>query len=64
MPRQVNSAEEFKKLIPSASLVKVVRMGEKTKLKLRTKKTLYTYVASKDEADSLIKDSKLEVEEY
>jgi len=64
MPRQLKSADEFKKLIPRASLVKVLRIDDKVKLKLRTKKTLYTYVASKDEADSLIKDSKLEVEEY
>ena len=64
MAKQVNSADEFKKLIPSASLLKVVRMDDKVKLKLRTKKVLYTYIASKDEADALIKDSKLEVEEY
>lgn len=64
MAKQVNSADEFKKLIPSASLLKVVRMDGKVKLKLRTKKVLYTYIASKDEADALIKDSKLEVEEY
>ena len=64
MPKQVNSAEEFKKLVHNASLVKVVRINDKVKLKLRTKKTLYTYVAGMDEADSLIKESKLEVEEY
>jgi hypothetical protein len=64
VPKQVNSADEFKKLVPSANLLKVVRMDDKVKLKLRTKKTLYTYVASKDEAEALIKDSKLEVDEY
>ena len=64
MPRQISSADEFKKLIPSASILKVVRMDDKVKLKLRTRKILYTYIASKDEADALIKDSNLEVEEY
>lgn len=64
MPKQINSADEFKKLVPSASFLKVVRKDDKVKLKLRTKKTLYTYITNKDEAETLIKESKLEVEEY
>jgi hypothetical protein len=64
MPKQINSADEFKKLVPSASFLKVVREDDKVKLKLRTKKILYTYVTKKDEADELIKESKLEVNEY
>jgi len=63
VPRQLNSIDEFKKLFPRASFLKVVRTDDKVKLKLRTKRILYTYIANKDEADALIKESNLEVEE-
>ena len=64
MPRQVNSADEFKKIIPRASAIKVVNSGENVKLKLRTKNTLYTFVTNKADADAIVKESKLSVEEF
>lgn len=64
MPRQVNSADEFKKLIERATAIKVVNSGDNVKLKLRTKKTLYTFVTNKTDADTIVKESKLPVEEF
>ncbi len=64
MPRQINSADEFKKLAESAEKCKVVKRGDTVKLKLRTPKILYTYIASVKEAEELLKGLKIEAEEF
>jgi len=56
MPRQIYDAKTFKKMVERAEEVKVVRGEEKVKLKLRTKRMLYTYVADKSEAEKLLKN--------
>jgi hypothetical protein len=55
LPRQIYDAKTFKKLVEKADEIRVVR-GEKVKLKLRTKRMLYTYVADRSEADKLLKN--------
>lgn len=64
MPREVKSAEEFSKLLDSATEVRVSRSGESAKVKLRTKEALFTYKTTTEEADSLVKGLKIPVTEY
>ena len=64
MPKQITSADEFKKLIPKADAIRVVERGENVKVKLRSKKMLYTLVTNKTDADTIVKESKLEVERF
>jgi|GEM_PF-373959 len=56
MPKQIFDSKTFKSLIPRAEEVRVVRTGEKTKIKLRTKSMLYTYVSDDTEAEKLLKN--------
>ncbi|MCP8304147.1 MAG: hypothetical protein H3Z50_01540 [archaeon] len=63
MPKQIFSAEEFKKILEKATECRIVRRGDKVKLKLRTPKMIYVLVTSKKEADTLLKDVKVEVKE-
>lgn len=64
MPRAIRSADEFSKLAPSASECRVVRRGERVKLKLRTPKMLFVYVTNEEEAASVLKDLKANVVEF
>lgn len=64
MAKQITSADEFKKLIPKADAIRVVERGENVKVKLRSKKMLYTLVTNKTDADTIVKESKLEVERF
>lgn len=59
MPKQIANIEEFKKLTDKANECRVVRRGDKVKLKLRTKETLYVLAASKEEADGFLKGLKI-----
>jgi hypothetical protein len=63
MPKQIVNVEDFKKLLEKAVECRVLRMGDKAKLKLRTKKMLYVFITSKEEADKILKDIKIEVKE-
>ena len=59
MPREIMSKEEFQKLLPSATEIRVVRRaGDSTKIKLRTADQLYTYKAKEGEVEALTKGSK------
>ena len=63
MPEEIFSVEEFNILIPSAIEVRMKR-GLETKLKIRTKKKLYTYKCDPTEAEKIwngIRISKREV---
>lgn len=64
MPVEIKSKEEFTKLLEGAALVRVARDGDNAKLKLRTKKALYTFKTTGAEADDLTKGLKIEVEEF
>jgi len=63
MPKQIFSAEDFKRLSEKAIECRVLRMDDKVKLKLRTPKMLYIFITSKEEADDLLKGIKVEVRE-
>ncbi|MCY3411156.1 MAG: hypothetical protein INQ03_05905 [Candidatus Heimdallarchaeota archaeon] len=52
MPKEITK-EEIPSIIPFTQSASVKRTGDKVKFKLRTKKTLYTIVASTDEADDV-----------
>ena len=63
MPKEVKSREELNALLERASEVRVVRRGEGTKVKLRLKDGLYTFKTTSEEADALVKGSKIPVAE-
>ncbi len=54
MPKEITSADEFQKLSEKASECKVKRLGDVTKLKLRTTSTLYTIKLETKAADELL----------
>jgi len=56
MPKQIFDAKTFKDILPRAEEVRVVKSDGKTKLKLRTKSMLYTYVTDEVEAEKLLKN--------
>jgi len=64
MPKEIRSREEFEKLLPSATEIRVVRKGEDAKIKLRTKDVLYTFQTKESEVDALTKGTKTPVVEF
>ena len=64
MPREILSKEEFQKLLPSATEIRVVKNGDSTKIKLRTGNRLYTYKTTEGEVEVLTKGTKAPVVEY
>ena len=63
MPEEIFSVEEFNILLPSAIEVRMKR-GPEVKLKIRTKKKLYTYKCEPAEAEKIwngIRISKREI---
>ena len=63
VPSEIASKEQFKKLLAQAFEVRVVRAEDSAKVKLRTKKGLFTFKATKAEADALTKGTKVPVVE-
>ncbi|MDA4123862.1 MAG: hypothetical protein OK438_00235 [Thaumarchaeota archaeon] len=63
MPKELKNKEEFEKVLESAQEVRVVKAGDGAKVKLRTKDTLYTFKTTSEEADSLVKSTKVPVVE-
>lgn len=63
MPRELNSKEEFEKLLGAATELRVVRDGDAAKVKLRTRTTLYTFKTTSEDADSIVKGVKIPVQE-
>ncbi|MFW9992911.1 MAG: hypothetical protein ACFFD4_12785 [Candidatus Odinarchaeota archaeon] len=61
MPEEIFSDEEFKAILPRAQkcLIYRPREGEKVKVKLRTRKKLYTYKVSPTEAEKLLRGLKI-----
>jgi hypothetical protein len=64
VPKELKSRDEFKKLLESASEIRVLRRGDEAKIKLRAKDALYTFRTSTADADSMIKGTKTPVVEY
>lgn len=64
MPKEIRSREEFEKLLPSATEIRVVRKGDSSKIKLRTKETLYTFQTDESEIESITKGTKTPVVEF
>ncbi|RLG75016.1 MAG: hypothetical protein DRO23_05025 [Thermoprotei archaeon] len=54
MPVEIHDKEEFVKISDKAIDCRVKRLGEYVKVKLRTKRKLYTIKVKVDEADELI----------
>ena len=64
MPKEITSKEKFENLFESATEIRVARLGDKAKVKLRTKGALYTFTTTSEEADSMIKGTKTPVVEF
>lgn len=60
MPRQVFSKDELLRLAEGARECRVVRRGEKVKIKIRRSRYLYTYIANSSEADEILSRIKIE----
>ena len=63
MPREVKSREEFLKIAEYARECRVKRLRDVVKLKLRTRRYLYTYKTTPEEAEDLLKHVKCEIVE-
>lgn len=63
MPVQIFSREVLLKLQEKATRCKVVRRGERIKIKLRTPRTLYVYITSNTEAEGILKNLKVPTED-
>ncbi|MCS7141747.1 MAG: 60S ribosomal protein L38 [Candidatus Nitrosocaldus sp.] len=60
MPRQVFSKDELLRLAEGADECRVVRRGDKVKIKVRRSRYLYTYIANSSEADEILNRIKVE----
>ncbi len=63
MPKEIKR-ERFDELLPGATEIRVSRHGDSAKVKLRTKEGLFTYKTTLEEADSLVKGTKVPVVEF
>ncbi|MFX0087871.1 MAG: hypothetical protein ACFFAU_19625 [Candidatus Hodarchaeota archaeon] len=65
MPEELKTREEFLTTLRLASIcyVKRVKNSEIVKLKLRTKKRLYTYITNPKEANEIVSTLNIPVEE-
>ena len=63
MPSELTSKDQVKKLLPEAIEIRVVRSEDSAKLKLRTKKSLYTYKTTGEDADAILKGVKAPIVE-
>jgi len=61
MPHEIRSEEEFTALIPRAVEVRVKRLREMVKLKLRTPQRLYTFKCDPATADRLLSGLKVPI---
>ncbi len=61
MPSEVAEREQFMMLAEKAAHCRVVRQGDKVKLKLRTPKRLYTIRLDTNEAEAVLKELKCKV---
>ncbi|MEM4311283.1 MAG: hypothetical protein QXX95_02730 [Nitrososphaerales archaeon] len=64
MPKQIFTKDTFLSLLEKAQECRVVRRGDKVKLKLRTQRYLYTYITNAKEADELLEKVKVKKVEF
>jgi hypothetical protein len=64
MPIEIKAKEQFEKLLPTATEVRVARRGDDAKVKIRTKEALYTFKTTAAEADAMVKGLKTPVVEF
>ena len=64
MPHELTSKDQFNKLLKDAVEVRVVRDEETAKVKIRTKRGLYTFKTTGEEADVLLKGVKVPVVKF
>jgi hypothetical protein len=64
VPREVKSKEDIQELLEGATEIRVSRRGDSAKVKVRTKKALFTFKTTSEEADSLVKGAKVPVQEF
>jgi hypothetical protein len=63
MPKQIYDVEKFLELSEEAEECRVKRASEQVKLKLRTKKYLYTMIVEPQKAEEIIQQVKCQVVE-
>jgi len=63
LPKEIKDPEEFIKLSEKASYCLVKKLEDKVKLKLRTKKYLYTLKVDHEKVDEILKNVKCEIRE-
>lgn len=63
VPHELKTKEDFQRLLESAKEVRVVKRGENAKAKLRTSGGLYTFKTTAEEADELLKGTKVPIVE-
>ncbi|MFW9771034.1 MAG: hypothetical protein ACFFBY_14870 [Promethearchaeota archaeon] len=61
MPKEINSSDQFIELAEFAIHCRVKRIKDVVKLKLRTKKYLYTYKTDPNTADRLLANLKCDI---
>ena len=64
MPKEIKDKEQFEKLLEIATEIRVARSGDDAKVKVRTADFLYTFKTTTEEADSLVKGTKVPVVEF
>ena len=64
MPGELTSMDQLKAMLKEATEVRIVRDEEQAKVKLRTKKGLYTFKTTGDQADTIVKGLKIPVVEF
>jgi hypothetical protein len=64
MPHEVTSQDQVKALLKDAVEVRIVRNEDSAKLKVRTRKGLYTFKTTGEEADALVKGIKTPIVEF
>ena len=64
MPKEIKDKERAKKLLETATEVRVSRHGDDAKVKFRMKDALYTFKTTAADADALVKGTKVPVVEF
>jgi hypothetical protein len=63
VPSELTSKDQFKGLLKQATEVRVIKDGDSAKVKLRTKKGLFTFKTTEEEAETLVKGLRIPVVE-
>jgi len=61
LPKELKTEKEFRSVINRSIECRVLKQKNYVKIKLRTKKILYTYKTSEDKLKNLTKDIKIPV---